>query len=527
MHRRLAALLFLLGPAALAAQPVVSPGPEAVSVTVYRGQSGEFDLDWLEGYALITETRTIDLPQGPSEIRFEGVAGGIIPVSTIVSGLSEPVVEKNRDARLISAGGLIDSTLGKRVHIRRTSRATGKVTETEAVLRSGPNGVILQTPEGIEALRCGGLPETLVYDGLPEALSDKPTLAIQTNAATATRATLRLSYLATGFDWRASYVIGLAPDGRTLDLFAWLTLANSNDESFVAAQTQAVAGSPNKEEEEELGESSVPEAIHLQCWPSGTTSDLPFVPRPVAPPPAEYEMDGEEIVITGRQIRGMAPAASMVSMVAVQEELGDLKLYRIPEPVTVAAHAQKQVAMLVKSKVQFDRLYGASVNARGDLNPQPVPFLLRIKNETKNGLGVPLPSGSATVFETVEGRSMMAGEIGVEDTAVGQLLELRVGESPQVMIAQRAREEMDGKDAKANARAQHFEVSITNANPHPVVVETLLHVFGENVRLVRPTRKLDRRNGRHMWRAKVPAEGRATLVYAMERIEPRDVEDED
>ena len=47
-------------------------------------------------------------------------------------------------------------------------------------------------------------------------------------------------------------------------------------------------------------------------------------------------------------------------MVATQEDLGDLKLYRIPEPVTVNAKGQKQVAMIVKPGAKFDRLYTAT-----------------------------------------------------------------------------------------------------------------------------------------------------------------------
>ena len=44
-------------------------------------------------------------------------------------------------------------------------------------------------------------------------------------------------------------------------------------------------------------------------------------------------------------------------MQAQQEELGDLKLYRIPEPVTVAARSQKQVALLRRAGVQVRTLY--------------------------------------------------------------------------------------------------------------------------------------------------------------------------
>lgn len=530
MRRAFAALL-LWGSQAQAQTPVTSPAPEAVSVTIYRSDSDELDLDWLEGYALITETRTVDLPAGPSELRFEGVAGGIIPVSAIVSGLPGGVAEKNRDARLLSPGGLVDAGLGKRVRIRRTDRATGRITESEAILRSGPDGVVLQTPQGIEALACSGLPETLVYDALPEGLSDKPTLAVRTDSAAARRATLSLSYLATGFDWRASYVVNLAPDGRTLDLFAWLTLANGNDESFAAARTQAVAGAANREEEEdELGESSVPTDLTLRCWPTGTTSD---VNAPPPPPPAAvegYEMDGEYdqmIVVTGSRIRESLMASPVAAITAEQEELGDLKLYRIPEPVTVAAHAQKQVALLARPGVRVARIYSADLAANGDRDDDPAAIVLRLKNDEKSGLGLPLPLGTAAVFEAVDGRPMLVGEMEIADTAVGQEIDLRVGESPQVRITQRELEAARKDDADGEAKSRRYEIEISNANPDSVEVEVLLRLFGERYRLVDPTRRLDIRNGRHLWIAKVRANGRAKLAYTIRAATEPERTDED
>ena len=79
---RLLAILLLLLPAAASAQSIVaSPRPDAVAVTVYRspsrGPTEQYDLNWLTGYALISETRRVRLPAGESELRFEGVAGGI------------------------------------------------------------------------------------------------------------------------------------------------------------------------------------------------------------------------------------------------------------------------------------------------------------------------------------------------------------------------------------------------------------------------------------------------------------------
>jgi hypothetical protein len=526
---RLAPLLGLLGllacfagaGTARAQRIVVSPAPEAVSVTVYRNpRAGDMNLDWLEGYALISETRTIRLPAGDSVIRFEGVAGGILPVSAIVTGLPGGVGEKNRDARLLSPGTLVDAALGRRVHIRRTSEETGRVTETEAVIRSGPDGVVLQTPAGFEALRCTGLPETLVYDRVPEGLSDKPTLAVTTRAPTETTATVRLSYLARGFDWRANYVARVAPGGRTLDLFAWLTLANGNEESFPDASTQAVAGKPNKEEDGDEDIEPESSGIELRCWPGGTTSDIPLRTIPLGGSLGRYPM-GDELVVTGSRVANpnltsSSPITVMNAeqMMARQEELGDLKLYRIPEPVTVAAHSQKQVAFLSRKAVPFRRLYSAYLPA-GELfgESRRAGILMRMKNEKARGLGLPLPSGMVAVFETVDGRSMLAGEAALMDKAIGEEVEIWVGDSPQVQFSQREiGPQPSPKAGIGNRPPRRYELQVTNANPDPITIEVSIAERSDGP-ILKSSRKLGVKGGNKLWTTTVPANGRATLTY--------------
>ena len=56
-----------------------------------------------------------------------------------------------------------------------------------------------------------------------------------------------LSYITNNFDWQADYVGDLSADGRTLSLFAWLTMANGDDTGLVEADTNAVAGKLNRE----------------------------------------------------------------------------------------------------------------------------------------------------------------------------------------------------------------------------------------------------------------------------------------
>jgi hypothetical protein len=548
MRRALLALLALL-PAAAAAQPlVVSPRPDEVSVTVYRdparGPDEEIDLGWLGGYALITETRTLSLPAGESVVRFEGVAGGIEPASAIVTGLPGGVGEKNRDARLISPGALVERALGQRVHLRRTNPKTGRVVEEEGVIRSGPDGVILQTRNGFEALRCSGLPETLVFSGIPDDLSATPTLAVTTLSPAPARVTIRLSYLARQFDWEASYIAYLASGGKTLDLFAWLTLANANDESFPDAQTQAVAGEIERDEDSAGEPEAVASPINARCWPRGSTSNLPLIlPPPPAPPSAAMEMmeaGDEEIVVTGtlRRSANLVAAAPVTVITAEQEELGDLKLYRIPEPVTVAAHAQKQVALLSRSKVPFERIYSAQLTLIDSLDePQQAAILLRLKNEKAKNLGLPLPTGKVAVFETAEGRPMLLSEEAIEDSAVGQEVEISAGESPDVTIAQWRRghrckdDDGDcdgGDDGRREGIRRRLVVEVSNARAEPVNVEIVLPLYlpweVESV-----SRKLAvSKEGHRMWVARVPANGRSRLGITLKRgPEPRRNDEDD
>jgi len=531
MRFAVALMLATVSASAAAQQVVVSPAPDAVAVTVYRDPRrpawDQIEPSWAGGYALITETRTVDLPAGTSEIRFEGVAGTIMPASVIVRGLPGMPDEKNYDARLLSAGSLVEAALGRQVHLRRTDRATGKVTEQDAIIRSGPDGIVLQTAAGFEALQCGGLAETLGYQEMPPGLSAKPTLSIRAGSLASTRATLQLAYLASQFDWQANYVARLDEDGRTLDLFAWLTLTNSNDESFPQAQVNAIAGEPNREKDSDEDQGSYAPEIRLSCWPAGRTSDPVYPVPPPAPPPLldvglAYE-SGQDIVVTGtlRRAEMLMSPAPVVAMTAEQEELGDLKLYRIPEPVTVAANGQKQVALLHKSKVKAERLYTVQLSAdRPQREWTEAELMLRTRNNKDKGLGLPLPAGKVAVFEMANGESLLAGETQVADLAIDDDLELTFGESPDVQYRQQrltsGRENRDGDDI---SRAGRYEVELTNATAERARVEVGLRLY-EDWTIERSSSKLRLVKGRQTWIADVPANGKARLTYTLVRPKP-------
>ena len=495
-------LLALLALAArVDAQAIVSsPGPDSVAVTVYRNPDRGLEplnLQWLGGYALVSETRHVRLPAGESELRFEGVTSGIVPQSAIVTGLGEVVLEKNRDARLLSPGALFDASLGERLLLKRTDKATGKVREQEAIVRATSDGVVVQTAGGVEALRCTGLPETLIAPQVPQGLSAKPTLSVRVRSPDPVERDVTLSYITNNFDWQANYVAELSPAGDKMSLLAWLTLANGDRTGLADANTMAVAGKLNRDRVEVTPGEARP--ITISCWPQGTTSDIPIV-QPVS---------AELITVTGTRLSAMAPPApppppAMAErgggdMMAEQEKLGDVKLYRIPEQVTVAAQSQKQVMLLKRPAVAVETVYR--------LQPSPSEFesalerVLITRNDAAKGLGLPLPAGGVALFGRQEGRRILIGEGRVDDHAVGEKVEIRMDEAPGI----RARGTVIG-----GGRNAEFVVTVTNDAPEARSVE---------IRLPRDARgaKLVKYDGSMLWRARVPANGSAELRYRLDR----------
>jgi hypothetical protein len=517
--RAIVLFLLLLGwTASSAAQTVVSSDVSDVSVTIYRAPNrgqGAMDRNWPQGYALISETRTITIPAGDSIVRFEGVAEGLLPETAIVTGLPKGVREKNRDARLISPAGLVDAFLKRSVRLKRTNRKTGKVIEQDAIIQAGPNGgVILSTKDGVEALGCSGLPERMLYNEIPADLSAKPTLSVLTTSDRAVTATVQLTYMAQGFDWSASYVARMAPSGKKLGLFAWLTVANGGAQSFKDARMQVVAGQPNKESNADPLDQPNPE-LTLQCWPMDVTSThpryvfsrLPWPQYPQAPRGGMFKGEMSEIIVTAQarreSMQSVPVPVSVVSaeMVAQQEELGDLKLYRVPERVTVAAQSQKQVAMIDQPDAAFGRVYSANVG-NGSAEWQPMPSLLRGKNSKETGLGLPLPAGGLALFETVNGQDLLAGQDDMADKAIDEQVEIRLGQSPDV--------QWKLIETKRTTKRADYLVTISNARSVPLKAEILVPYD-----LAEKPPGLERGRGGWKLPVDVPANDKATLTYAI------------
>jgi hypothetical protein len=510
--RFLLALMFLFSAVPAAAQTILtSAGPQSVSVSLYRDPNRSadqaLDLQSLTGFALISETREVDLPPGIVTIRFEGVASGIQPETAIVTGTD--LSEKNRDRLLLSQRGLLDAFTGQQVIVKRTNQQTGAVTEETGTIRSGGERLILQTNSGYEALYCNYKPETLIFPGVPKGLSAKPTLSVLTRDQPGGKQTITLTYLAGRFDWQANYVGELAADSKSMNLVAWLTMASGDTTSFVDANAFAIAGKLERQANDTINEEEgqfAPNNIEVffSCWPFGTTtSDLRSEFEASMPTPVSLQVTAPAMLRmqASNEAAGFDIIVTATKRVAEQEDLGDLKLYRIPFPVTVAAQSQKQVAFLDKKSVKGEIIYRSIIDGN---NSDNIQMLYRIQNKKEDGLGEALPSGKIALFQSAAGRRMLVGESQLNDKAVGEEVDLPFGNASNVSV------EIEEKGT--SKKSERLAMTVSNANPFPVSFEGEFTDYTESKHF-QFSEPIIRKKGKNIWKTIVPPNSQKSLRY--------------
>jgi hypothetical protein len=286
-----------------------------------------------------------------------------------------------------------------------------------------------------------------------------------------------------------------------------------------------VAGRVNRENGE-VEPLDVGGPILAQCWPRGSTSD----------PPQYLQIDLASPLSAAREkmgiIQSLAAAAPRLEEVTLtarkkveQEQLGDLKLYRVPDRTTVASRQSKQVRLLDRSSIPITRVYGADLAADENAVSAPAHLLLRTMNDAAHHLGLPLPSGRMAVFAMRDGATLLQHESNLRDLAVDEEVEIDMGESSDVQVTAakekttidpaRTRElplvpgvlKLRSADVDAvshvdvsNARAteSHFELRLT---------------LPEGGRVVRADHPVGTKNGRPIFRLTIPANETVTLRY--------------
>src|SRR5690606_35286126 len=187
----------------------------------------------------------------------------------------------------------------------------------------------------------------------------------------------------------------------------------------------------------------------------------------------------------------------------------DLKLYRVPEPVTVAAKSLKQVAFLDQEGVEGRLLYTARCTP-WDAGPEALPagMLLATVNDKQHGLGMALPMGGVTVFEPTSFGEDLAAQERVRDHAEGQRVNVGRGPSTQVVAHGGG---LGGAGPAAPAPRAEMRLTLSNANRTAARVRIVLGpAGGGQIRGLPNTRVKD---GEVIVDVAIPGNGRREITW--------------
>jgi hypothetical protein len=423
-------------PASAATTPAQEPATTTLddqvdlAVTVYNSD-----------IALVRDTRTVRLARGIGDLHFMDIAATVNPASVHFRSLSDPsrvnVLEQNYEYDLLEPDKLLRKYVGRDVTLvrRKTEQGTTIEEEVRARLLSYNNAPVWRIGDEIVT---GLQADHIRFPELPGNLYSRPTLiwTLDNRAGDAHR--VETSYLAGKLSWNADYVLTVARDDRTADIDGWVTVVNGSGTAFRNAKLQLVAGELNRV-------------------------------RPVL----------QRALADNVAMRAQEAAPAMV-----QEAFSDYHLYTVERKTSINNNETKQVSMLnasgfpvLKRYVVDGQPYYYRTTRPGGPVKDPVQVLYELKNETKSGLGLPLPAGTIRVYQAdSRGGVQFVGEDRIEHTPKDEAISLKVGHAFDVTCE---RKQTDFQRIASNVFEFEYEITLRNHKTAPITVQVNEPIGGD------------------------------------------------
>ncbi len=435
----------------LLASVIAASSAQATEITVYN-----------QGFALVKESRQLQLNKGFQRVAIEDVATQIETDSVGIRSVSAPgsfsVLEQNYQYDLISPQAILLKAVGSEITLNRVN-PDGSKERIVGTLLSAPgqvagtagnyvySGMVLQTKDGRILLSPTG---EIEVTSIPDGLISRPTLMWELECAKAGANTVELSYLTGGVSWSASYVLALDQSGSMGDVKGWVTMNNGSGMTFKDAKLKLLAGEVERNRPRDFGA------------PRGS---------------------------------GGVEAAPMTKADFAEEQFADYHLYTLGRPATVRNNEQKQLSLLegtgikVQKRLVIDPMrnyQGWRANegevGTGSMKPQ---IRIEFKNSKENKMGMPMPKGQVKVFQRDSSGSLqMLGEDAIDHTPKDELLSLVVGRAFDIVVERkRTKFEYIYSDAgskRSNIGAREsYEIEIRNRKDTDETIDLIERFWGD------------------------------------------------
>ena len=302
------------------------------------------------------------------------------------------ILEQNYQYDLLNPAKLIDKFVGKEITLvlRRYQNNSEIFEPVQATLLSNNagqvwriNGQIVINPTNIVEMRFPDVPKNLVAT---------PTLVWDLENRESGPQTVEASYLTSGMNWRADYVLLVNADDTKGDLQGWVTLTNGSGATFEDARLQLVAGDVNRVSEE------------------------------------------REYALAGAMQRKATDSVSQFQ----EQGFFEYHLYTLQRPTSIRDNETKQVSLLEAAgfdvKKEFvlngQHYYYTNYNNPGQPIKEKVGVYVQFRNAQENKLGMPLPAGTIRLYKKDDkGNQQFVGEDKIDHTPKDEDVRVKVGDA--------------------------------------------------------------------------------------------------
>jgi len=232
----------------------------------------------------------------------------------------------------------------------------------------------------------------ITVDELPSGLLTKPTLVWKVFSNREGNQNIALSYNVNNIRWDAKYVGVLNEDETQMDINSWVSIDNSSGGNYENATLKLIAGDVN---------------IALR----GVASDNAI-----------------------ESIRSLSTATEKQKPKFEEEKFFEYHIYELNQPATILNNETKQLSLFNVEKVKVQKKFKCfqtySSNSEDKRN---VDITLTFKNEKANGMGMPLPAGSISMYKTRNKTAELIGEDFIEHTPKDEEVELKIGKAFDIL----------------------------------------------------------------------------------------------
>lgn len=426
--------------------------PGAISPELYRPTNNNYNqYNHIPGYALVRETRDIDLKDKKSKVNFSDVAALIDPTTVMFKSITDTkgtfALEQNYLFDLVNSQKLLERYIGEKIEIDQV--AGDKLQTYKGKLLSASGGIILQDDSGKVSTINGY--SNVRFPELPGGLITKPTLVWDVVTGTPGKHKVETSYQTEGITWWADYnatfTEGKDANSGFLDLGAWVSIINKSGASYNDAKLKLVAGEVNRAE------------------PTGRVYKAQIM----------ESMAAEEPLVAG----------------FAEKSFFEFHLYTLGRPATIPDNSTKQLELFKKASkipaekilvyygnaqyrffnyVNNDRNYGIEGNKKVDV-------YLKFKNSEENGVGMPLPAGRLRVskLDSEDNSLEFIGEDTIDHTPKNEDVLIKMGSAFDVVGE---RKQLDFQINNGEKwMDETFEVTIRNHKKEDVKVMVKENMF--------------------------------------------------